>query len=694
MNAILPVPPTDARRREAGIRALDHFLDAGFGRIEPPVLQSGGDLSRHVRRGNPRPPLSDQRRLGRGAVPASGIYDPRLPGPISPPPQAGAVAQYSYLGPVFRARRPEQGDRSKPGSKATGARIRKPPTPRSSPSRWKRRRWPGRPARRAARRRPPVRRRAGRARSAGRLAAAPAARRRRMVATLETILDGPGQSALAQSGVLAALERADHAGAKALVEDLLAIAGIVAGRRAHRRRNRRSVSRTGGGSAPASRSRRRSAGVSAAFWRFPAIPTRPAAKLRRARRRRPARPRRGARLVRPAHRLPRRARHGGRTRLVFGAAFVRDLDYYTGFVFEAVDAARPDARPALGGGRYDGLARRLGASERYSRRRRGDLGRPTAGEGSALMAFDARPRPSRLVLAVPSKGRLQENAAAFFARAGLEFVQGRGARDYRGAIVDLPGVEVAYLSASEIVGQLAAGAAHLGVTGEDLVREQVARRRRSASRCLTPLGFGRANVVVAAPQAWIDVRTMADLEDVAATYRAQPRRADAGRDQIRQPDAPLLRRARRRRLSHRREPRRDRGRAGRRRRRTHRRHHHDRRDARRQRAEDLSTTASSCARRPISSPRSPRPGARTPGDRARAILTRIAATEEARRVARSARAAAGARASHRRKGRPALRGRRRRRRRRRSARLRRPPLRPRARPPTSPTVCSSRAPNA
>ena len=50
---------------------------------------------------------------------------------------------------------------------------------------------------------------------------------------------------------------------------------------------------------------------------------------------------------------------------------------------------------------------------------------------------------SPLVLAVPSKGRLQENATAFFARAGLEFIQGRGARDYRGAIADLPGVEVA-----------------------------------------------------------------------------------------------------------------------------------------------------------------------------------------------------------------------------------------------------------
>lgn len=125
-----------------------------------------------------------------------------------------------------------------------------------------------------------------------------------------------------------------------------------------------------------------------------------------------------------------------------------------------------------------------------------------------------------LVLAVPSKGRLQENAAEFFARAGLEFVQGRGARDYRGAIANMPGAEVAFLSASEIVGQLASGQVHFGVTGEDLVREHVADADERLL-LLAPLGFGRANVVVAAPQAWIDVRSMADLEDVAAHYRAR-----------------------------------------------------------------------------------------------------------------------------------------------------------------------------
>ncbi len=125
-----------------------------------------------------------------------------------------------------------------------------------------------------------------------------------------------------------------------------------------------------------------------------------------------------------------------------------------------------------------------------------------------------------LVLAVPSKGRLQESAVAFFASAGLEFAQGRGARDYRGVVAGLAGVEVAFLTASEIVGQLAAGAAHFGVTGEDLVREQVADADRRLL-LLAPLGFGRANVVVAAPQAWIDVRNMADLEDVAATFHAR-----------------------------------------------------------------------------------------------------------------------------------------------------------------------------
>ena len=123
-----------------------------------------------------------------------------------------------------------------------------------------------------------------------------------------------------------------------------------------------------------------------------------------------------------------------------------------------------------------------------------------------------------LILAVPSKGRLQENAQAFFARAGLTLVQPRGARDYRGTIAGLDNVEIAYLSSAEITAQLAQGSVHLGVTGEDLVRETIFAPE-SRVVFLDRLGFGEANVVVAVPQAWIDVRTMADLDDVATAFR-------------------------------------------------------------------------------------------------------------------------------------------------------------------------------
>jgi len=102
------------------------------------------------------------------------------------------------------------------------------------------------------------------------------------------------------------------------------------------------------------------------------------------------------------------------------------------------------------------------------------------------------------VLAVPSKGRLQENAEAFFARAGLKLSKAGGARDYRGTIAGLDNVEVAYLSASEIASQLSRGFAHLGVTGEDLVRETIADADRRVS-LIEGLGFGYADAISPRP---------------------------------------------------------------------------------------------------------------------------------------------------------------------------------------------------
>lgn len=128
-----------------------------------------------------------------------------------------------------------------------------------------------------------------------------------------------------------------------------------------------------------------------------------------------------------------------------------------------------------------------------------------------------------LTIGIPSKGRLQENTFAFFARAGMPILQPRGARDYRGAVKGLEGIEIAFLSASEIAGELARGAVHFGVTGADLLSEQLADPA-SKVEMLAPLGFGHANVVVAVPEAWIDVHDMADIEEVAADFRHRKQR--------------------------------------------------------------------------------------------------------------------------------------------------------------------------
>ena len=131
---------------------------------------------------------------------------------------------------------------------------------------------------------------------------------------------------------------------------------------------------------------------------------------------------------------------------------------------------------------------------------------------------------SSFIIAVPSKGRLKEKAADLFERAGMALRPKGHERGYRGQLEGLDDVEVEYTSASEIVHQLKAGRVHLGITGEDLVRETLVDVDAKVE-FLTPLGFGHADVVVAVPDCWLDVSRMADLEDVAAQFsRAHGRR--------------------------------------------------------------------------------------------------------------------------------------------------------------------------
>jgi ATP phosphoribosyltransferase len=123
-----------------------------------------------------------------------------------------------------------------------------------------------------------------------------------------------------------------------------------------------------------------------------------------------------------------------------------------------------------------------------------------------------------ITLAIPSKGRLKEQTLEVLAKAGLTVRLPGDERNYRARIDGREDVSVAFLSASEIAGEIGKGAVDLGITGEDLLRETVADWEAKAE-VAARLGFGHADVVVAVPDVWLDVDTMADLDDVAADFR-------------------------------------------------------------------------------------------------------------------------------------------------------------------------------
>ncbi len=124
---------------------------------------------------------------------------------------------------------------------------------------------------------------------------------------------------------------------------------------------------------------------------------------------------------------------------------------------------------------------------------------------------------NRLILAVPSKGRLQEAAFDMFGDVGLPVTRAKGGRGYRGEIAALPQVDVLLLSAGEIARGIGSGEIHLGITGEDLLREYVPSFDLSVE-LLKPLGFGHADVVIAVPQGWIDVSDVEDLREVSVDF--------------------------------------------------------------------------------------------------------------------------------------------------------------------------------
>lgn len=122
-------------------------------------------------------------------------------------------------------------------------------------------------------------------------------------------------------------------------------------------------------------------------------------------------------------------------------------------------------------------------------------------------------------LGLPSKGRLMDQCADWFAERGIGIERSASDREYAGRVTGIDGVTPVFLSAGEIPRELAAGRIDFGVTGADMVQEKLPMWQ-SRAEAVAGLGFGRADLVVAVPKAWIDVTTADDLDAAAAAFRA------------------------------------------------------------------------------------------------------------------------------------------------------------------------------
>ena len=124
-----------------------------------------------------------------------------------------------------------------------------------------------------------------------------------------------------------------------------------------------------------------------------------------------------------------------------------------------------------------------------------------------------------LKLGVPSKGRLMDKTFDWFAKRGITLSRTGSDREYAGAVEGIADTSLVLLSASEIPRELAAGRIHLGVTGTDLVQEKLPLWEQQVEP-LAEMGFGHADLVLAVPQAWVDVDLTDDLDAAAAAFRA------------------------------------------------------------------------------------------------------------------------------------------------------------------------------
>ncbi len=123
-----------------------------------------------------------------------------------------------------------------------------------------------------------------------------------------------------------------------------------------------------------------------------------------------------------------------------------------------------------------------------------------------------------VVIGLPSKGRLKESAINFLEKNNLKLTSKGGDRDYFADLDNLSNAKVIYLHAREIIERLGDGTLDVGISGLDLLRESSNSLQKKVET-LKELNFGKANLVVAIPNDWIDVQTVADLEEVSFYFR-------------------------------------------------------------------------------------------------------------------------------------------------------------------------------
>ncbi len=125
-----------------------------------------------------------------------------------------------------------------------------------------------------------------------------------------------------------------------------------------------------------------------------------------------------------------------------------------------------------------------------------------------------------ITIGLPSKGRLKEKAISFFDNSGLKISQNEKERNYFGTIKNKSNIKIIFLHAKEIIQRLGDGTLDIGISGLDLLDESEKNLRDKIS-INRKLDFGNAKLVVAVPDDWIDVQTIADLEEVSFDLRSK-----------------------------------------------------------------------------------------------------------------------------------------------------------------------------